>query len=322
MNIKPLFRGRLPRMQGKADLHAPVTQGELDKVVRAIELATTENGLGDLEDVDLLTTAPADGDVLQYNATQGKWLPAAQAAGGSDVFHNKVWWYKRPTGFTTSSVTEGITIQEIGGLGTGTEAWSATSYARSVPHHYKASLASTNADAGWYGLNTDAYYCGWRGDSAGEGGFLFRARVAIKQHPSGSRAFIGVASTANMLGLGANDPSTYLDMIGYGWDSADAQWYAYRNDNAGTASHVATGETRTVDKVYQVEIECGANSTAMTMRLQSVDGDGITTIHEATYTTNLPSNTLKFGPRIFLNTGSGSTAAHLRMYFAEGYWNG
>lgn len=41
--------------------------------------------LGDLSDVDLTTTPPADGDALVWDETAGKWVPGASAGGGVET---------------------------------------------------------------------------------------------------------------------------------------------------------------------------------------------------------------------------------------------
>jgi hypothetical protein len=68
-------------MQGAGDAaRIYVTGGNnwaFKKVIVADDLAVSA-----LNDVDVATTPPAEGDTLAWDATAGKWLPAAPAAGG------------------------------------------------------------------------------------------------------------------------------------------------------------------------------------------------------------------------------------------------
>lgn len=66
-----------------ADGDVPTYDGATDRFVPAPQAGGgTATALDDLTDVDTSTTAPADGQVLAFDATSGLWLPADATGGG------------------------------------------------------------------------------------------------------------------------------------------------------------------------------------------------------------------------------------------------
>lgn len=62
--------------------NATITVDGTGRVTSALQGADPVLNLGDLADVDLDTTAPANGQVIAYNSTSGNWEPADGGSGG------------------------------------------------------------------------------------------------------------------------------------------------------------------------------------------------------------------------------------------------
>lgn len=102
-----------------------------------------------------------------------------------------------------------------------------------------ASASTANASAGL--ISSDAL-C-WRGNAAGQGGFVFAARFSMSANVASSRAFVGLSSSPSS--LMSAEPSASVDTFGVGFDSTDpsgGNWILIRND-ASTHVKEALGAT-------------------------------------------------------------------------------
>lgn len=151
----------------------------------------------------------------------------------------------------------------------------------------------------------------WGGNS-GIGGYYFFARIADASATVvlGQRLFVGLAaSTTTMAGA---DPSTFANTIGFGYDAGDAvsNFQIIRRD-ATTLNKVAlsTVTARTTNQMFDVHIYCPPAGASVSIRVDQIAvATGVsTTVHDATYNTNIPVNTAFLTPHIW--KGTGSTAA-------------
>jgi hypothetical protein len=318
--IKPLFRGRIPRMQGRANTSAPVTQGELEKVVRAIELATTDNGIGSLTDVDLDTTAPADGDVLTYDEASESWVPAAVAGGsGGDIetdgFLGRARAWSKARGYSNARDDYGCAAPSVFGTGP-TSTTAGSTLLNSYPHHtyVAADAAGFSAGLGWASNSGFAI-----GSVSGAGGFRVRMRFSLNTAAGTTRRYFFGVSTMFGTQLGSANPSSKTNIIGFGKDSGsgDSNWRLMHNDASGTATQTDTGVAASTSVLYEIEIWVEPNDTTVNARLMSVTGSGRTILYSAAITTNLPANTTVLSPHMDFNTGTGTTGVTMGYYFCE-----
>jgi hypothetical protein len=154
----------------------------------------------------------------------------------------------------------------------------------------------------------------WRGNAAGLGGFRVRVRWGYTlSNLAGHRAFVGLmAATGNVLNTG--DPSAQANIIGVGFDAANAVgdgWQILRNDGAGTAPAVPSGIARNNTSLLELLIVAEPNASSLTVELRDLSLG--TTSGELTYTTELPDSATFLGFRAEVSTGTlaGSTAPAL-----------
>lgn len=74
--------------------------------VPSVTTITTSGGaanLSELGDVNVVSTPPADNDVLTYDSTSGKWIPAAVSGGGDTSGQFIVGWDNSPFALNTGT---------------------------------------------------------------------------------------------------------------------------------------------------------------------------------------------------------------------------
>jgi len=119
----------------------------------------------------------------------------------------------------------------LGATATGTAtavALASTSYFTQSPRVQFVSAAGAGSSAGLNGSSLTA----WRGNASGLGGFYFNCRAGISTFQTNGRAFIGLYSSASV--IGNVNPSTLLNLIGLSIDSGQTTWRFITNDGAGT----------------------------------------------------------------------------------------
>lgn len=262
---------------------------------------------------DVFLTGLADGDALVYEALTGLWKNQSAALlsanvgkllfGGFSSFLVPSGWNTTLQGFGLANVAEGTASIDV---------FATTNFATSTPHVVYTSATATNANAGWVRATGNQKY--WRGNGAGLGGFTMNARLALKTVTTNSRAFFGVRKLDDGLNVGNIEPSAFVDCIGFGWDDSDTLIYLLHNDASGACTKTSTGEARNTGVVYEVEISCTPNGSAMTASLYSVTGSGRTLIYTSSPTTDLPTNTVGMGYLVEMNTGSATSPVAMRVY--------
>ncbi len=171
-----------------------------------------------------------------------------------------------------------------------------------------ASAAGAGSSAGW--LNNTLMV--WRGNAAKLGGFHLLARFAFLTMPATVRFFCGLSgSTA---ALSNADPSTQTNLVGVGFDVADANFQVLSTNNVPAATKVDTGFAQSTTELYELRVFCKANDTNVYVSLQALNAG---TLFEATVTLTLPPSTQFLTPILWLNNGT--TAAACAVDFVSTY---
>ncbi len=169
---------------------------------------------------------------------------------------------------------------------------------------------STNSGtlAGMRSSGTQALY--WRGNAAGLGGFYVVGRVGIAQYRSAQRTFFGMnSSTAAPTNV---EPSSVVNMIGFGCDAADASFTFMHNDGTGTAvKETLTGSfpcnTSGVD-MYEYRIYAAPNSSTIYYSLARLN---TTDFFEGSVTMDIPSSTTMLNNQIWISNNTTALAASI-----------
>jgi hypothetical protein len=113
----------------------------------------------------------------------------------------------------------------------------------------------------------------WRGASTGTGGFFVRCRFGIRVTSptiTAPRAFCGLRSNT---GTPTDvEPSTYNNLLGFGYDSADSTWSFMHKTGSGTvAKEALSGWSKpSVDTAYEAIIFCAPHESAVHYVLRNI----------------------------------------------------
>lgn len=165
---------------------------------------------------------------------------------------------------------------------------------------------------------TNNLFYGLRGVNIG---FRFGVDDNVSFTPADFRFFVGLydvtAGTPSILTIGAGgvEPSTFLNIVGIGADSADSNASIYHNDGSGTATKVALGSSfpaKTAGmggegRIYELILNWEAGASEVTYSI-SVDTAAPLT---GTLSTNLPSTTQALG---WMHFAGGNSALVTTMY--------
>jgi hypothetical protein len=136
-------------------------------------------------------------------------------------------------------------------------------------------------------------------------GFRFIARVAISDPVlvSGGRTFFGLIGA---VAFTANEPTTFVNMMGFGTTTGDANLSIMHNDSSGTATKIDLGSSFPVNltDVYELMLDCEPGAATVTWRVRNVSTGAEAT---GTISTNLPADTVQL--LIQLQRSNGATAA-------------
>ena len=219
------------------------------------------------------------------------------------------------TGNATTVGTLGIASPTVTGVATISN-WAITNvYTQSRRVEALVTTAATTAVAGLFAPQA----LWFRGNAAGQGGFAFLKQwgPATGVATSTNRAFCGMTSS-NAAPTDVQ-PSSLLNMVGMGWDSADANIQIMHNAGAGSATKVDLGASfpvPTVDRtsVYEVSLYCAPNSTTIGYTVEDMVSGAIAT---GTLSTNLPVNTIALAPRVWMSVGG--TSSVIGVAFMQAY---
>lgn len=147
----------------------------------------------------------------------------------------------------------------------------------------------------------------FRGNASGAGGFFFFCRFGLNVYTAGNRGFVGLAvDTTAML---TAEPSTKLNLLGFGLDGADSAFTFMHNDGSGTATKdtIAGQPALASQNAYDAYIFCKPNDTTVYYRLDNIIAG--TTIIDTSTSTNLPVNTTMLNMQCSAGSGANAGAA-------------
>jgi len=149
-------------------------------------------------------------------------------------------------------------------------------------------LSTTAIAANASGTRT-AYTQWFLGNAAGFGGFYFHARFGMNINLNGGQKFIGLCASTGIL---AGNPSALLNMIGVGYDAADAStgnWFLMRNDGSGVATKVDLGANaaRNTTDGFDLTIYAKPNASEISVRIVNIV-TGVVVLNTS-YTTDIPA---------------------------------
>ncbi|MFN8631209.1 MAG: hypothetical protein U0838_13100 [Chloroflexota bacterium] len=136
-----------------------------------------------------------------------------------------------------------------------------------------AALPPQRSPAGWRnGTANAANAYLWRGNVAQAGGFKVIQRFrTTRAWPATQRCFVGITATPATAPTDV-EPSSLFNMIGVGYDAADANWQVMSNDGSGSATKYNTGIARPTSdaEVWEVAIFAKPNDTKVSVQFTAV----------------------------------------------------
>ncbi len=205
---------------------------------------------------------------------------------------------------STTATAIGTTVTATGTTTAATPAVTSIA-AQQAKVEYLVTTAAAAAVAGFRLGSLSA----WRGNGAGLGGFRLRCRWgnATGAATATNRAFVGLLnSTAAPTDV---EPSTLLNMIGMGWDAADANIQLMSNDGTGVASKIDLGASFPVpatdrSAVYDMELACEPNGVSISYKITNVVTGAVA---QGTDSVDLPASTSMLAPRGWISVGGTSS---------------
>lgn len=152
-------------------------------------------------------------------------------------------------------------------------------------------------------------------------GFYARMRFGISTPATGWSGFVGLANSAAALS-GGSDPSSYTNILGFAWDTADTNLKFMHNDGSGAATTVdlgsdyPTGNTDTDIYDVAIYVDPTDNATVYYSIERIIGGSGQTT--NGSVTTNLPAVGTALGFQMFASNRSSAVAISFDLMGA--YW--
>jgi hypothetical protein len=150
---------------------------------------------------------------------------------------------------------------------------------------FQTSTTAGNAS----GMRT-GYVQWYLGSAAGYGGFFFRGRFGHNINLNGGQKFFGLAQGTGAL---IGDPSALVNMLGVGYDSADAStgnFFFMRNDGSGTATKVDLGAGAARSNTthgYELIMSAAPNSTNVFVKITNLHTE--TVLLDTSYNTDVPA---------------------------------
>ena len=205
--------------------------------------------------------------------------------------------------------TVGISAWTVTGTATASTVTTTNLYTWMRRTEYLVTTAAITAVAGFYltagqfGMSNTAY----------GGGFftVIRWGPATGVATATNRAFVGMA--ASVAAPTDVQPSSLFNILGMGWDSADANIQFMHNDASGTATKVDTGiAVPTVDRtnVYEIALFVPPNSTTVGWQVTLLN-TGATA--SGTVSADIPAVNTLLGPRGYMSVGGTSSVIGISM---------
>ena len=274
--------------------------------------ALTANTIA-LFDATNIPAAPAANNVVLFGeSVGGRILPSFIGPAGVDtalqphIARNKV-AFANPNGGDTTVATVGLALTATGtATAAATAATNRYKWIRKV--EYLVTVAATTAVAGFHSAIANFA----RGTGA-DGGFHYVCRFgpATGVASANRRLFVGMS---NLLVAPTDvNPSTLLNMIGVGYDSADTNIQIMHNDGAGAATKVDTGIVKpSADRTIAYELALFSPPGASYVDYQFTQLNASTTFR-GRISTDLPATGTFLAPRGYTSVGGTSSVTGLAL---------
>jgi hypothetical protein len=252
----------------------------------------------------------ADRLALYVKSIGGRMLPKIKGPSGLDtplqpfLGGNNVRWL-RPNGGTA------VSVNAMPNTAVGTvshPALAATNLRTQTARALVTSAATANAASEFRAAQTLI----WRGNAAGLGGFHCIFRFAVISTTALQRLFVGLSSATTAFAV-TQVIDALTNIIGVGWDSADANLRVMHNDATGVATEIDLGANFPANNTtafYELVLFCAPNSSTVSYRVTRLD-----TGAEASgqITTDLPANTTFLTHHEYMNNGGTAAAVGLEI---------
>lgn len=143
-----------------------------------------------------------------------------------------------------------------------------------------------------------------RGAAAGHGGFYARIVFALEVDDSGGACFVGLAAPSQ--GAMNGNPTSMLNMIGYGYNASDTlpgNWFQMNNDGSGSATHVDTGQARNTTDLLMAEFGCKPNDSGLWTRFCDIDTNTVI-LDWTQFTADIPANNISHEAYVYVYTSA------------------
>lgn len=231
----------------------------------------------------------------------------------ASAFPNAVWVSKpaSKTGYWTATGNgTGVTLVALGNSATGTATArnvATTNLSTSLRRLAYVSAGTAGSSAG----TRHALLQFWRGDAGGRGGFVYVTRFVIDTVAAGIRWFVGMYGTA--AAIGNVDPSTLLNIVGFGIDAGQTTVRFFTNDGAGAAAAIDLGASfpaATAAVVYETRIFCAPNGAVVGYALERLDSAALA---EGSASADMPASTTLLSPQMWVNNGATAAAVAIAV---------
>lgn len=213
----------------------------------------------------------------------------------------------------------GALFHSRGCLPVNTGTWSnPTPTSASAATRYARMRATSAAGAGSTAAIRSTVPFAWRGNAAGLGGFLFAfLGVNLSTIQAQSRAFVGLIPDAIVL-PNAN-PSTFLNAIGFYFDSTQGTWRFGHNDGAGAMVQLADlGASFPVSTAAVVDFYIGARANGSTVGFYAERRDAVAVAAQESGAADLPASTTFLNVHVSHNNGTTAAAAAIDLRAMHG----
>lgn len=261
-----------------------------------------------------VTTPPTD-TVKLWARIGARSLVAMKGPSGLDTSlqphagGNKIGLWMPHGNATTAPTADGLAAPTATGTAT----------ARTVA---TTSLAAAMRRLGYVSAATAASLAGarlasaqfFRGDGVSKGGFHLRLRFVPSDAATvaGARTFVGFAAAT---GAPTNvDPSSQVNIIGIGCDTADSTFSIMHNDGSGTATKIALGANFPANNLsadaYELELFCPSGGGDVRYRVERLNtGD----IAAGTLSIDLPTATTLLAIQIWRSNNATALAVGIDL---------
>lgn len=291
--------------------HAVLARSLATEMLKVIPYDTKPDPM--LEEYETVPTAPATG-IKFFPKYGGRRIPAFVAAGGQwsalqpALFANRVVWIAANNNATTLS-TWGLAGASVTTVGTASAVDVAnTNFYTGVTRYRIASTAlAGNAAA----IRTPAQW--FTSSTANSGGLFFVARFGLSATTATNRVFVGLSATTSALTNA--DPTSFLNLFGFGANSAHTNLQFMCNDGSGTAATVDLGTNFPAQTAAthffeaRLYVPPGGGNTVNWCIIRLTDGIQ----RQGIATTDLPAVGTKLAAHIWHNNGTTAAAVNVEI---------